>query len=210
MRVTVNREAWIRRLLVLAFGVLAEIVVLVPFALVGQHGHFVGSLGALPVAIACLAGFRGGPVTGAAVAFSGWAFFFPLIVEWSPFGLLALPFWVGPAALVGLIVERLKARDRQLAVLEVERRYEELRRDLTNQAHHEVRTPATVIYGMAEVLLRDDLDLTEEQSRRFLGLIAESAQRLGDVPERLERHDAARQLAGAQPARIRGRGPAVA
>lgn len=190
VRAAATRARLSRRPLVLVLGVLAELVVLVPFSLYGQEGRFIGSVGALPVAIACLAALLAGPVTGAAVASSGWAFFFPGVIDWSPFGLVALPLWAGPATLVGFLKMRLNSRERELAVFEAERRYEELRRDLTNQAHHEVRTPATVIYGMAEVLLREDLDLTDEQTRKFLGLIAESAKRLGDVPERLEHHEA--------------------
>ncbi len=38
------------------------------------------------------------------------------------------------------------------------------------------------------MLLRDDLAFTEEQTRKFLQLMAESAQRLADVPDRLEQH----------------------
>ena len=63
----------------------------------------------------------------------------------------------------------------------------EFRSDLANQAHHEVRTPAAVIYGMADVLLRGDFDVSREQEKKFLALIAESAQRLTDIPEQLER-----------------------
>jgi signal transduction histidine kinase len=166
-------------------GIVAEIAVQIPFAVLGQ-GPFVGSLGALPVGIACLIGFLAGPAAGATVAVAGWTFFFPLVVHWSPFGILALALWVGPAVLFGLVARRLRAREQQLIVFEAERRYEELRSELANQAHHEVRTPAAVIYGMADVLLRDEIELTPEQKRKFLGLIAESAQQLTDVSERLE------------------------
>jgi signal transduction histidine kinase len=174
----------IPRKLAVELAALAEIVVLIPFALTGR-GPFIGSLGALPVGVACLAGFLAGPVAGAAVALAGWTFFFPFVVHWSPYGLVALPLWIGPAVLLGLVAQRLRARERELAVLEAEQRYEELRSELANQAQHELRTPAAVIYGMADVLLRDDFDLSMEQQRKFLGLIAESAQRLTDVPELL-------------------------
>jgi signal transduction histidine kinase len=183
---TRKRLATRQRIVVLLLGVFAEVVVLVPFALLGR-GPFIGSLGALPVGVACLAGFFAGPTVGAIVALSGWVVFFPFVVHWSPFGVVALALWVLPAVMLGVVASRLRARERQLAVLEAERRYEELRSDLANQAQHEVRTPAAVIYGMADVLLRGDFDLTREQHKKFLGLIAESAQRLTDVPDRLER-----------------------
>jgi signal transduction histidine kinase len=183
-----RRRLYAHRLGVLALGVAAEIAVLVPFALLGR-GPFVGSLGALPVGIACITGFFAGPAVGATVALSAWLVFFPFVVDWSPFGLVALVLWVVPAALLGIVTQRLTARERQLAVYEAERLYEEFRSDLTNQAHHEVRTPAAVIYGMADVLLRGEFDVSQEQQRKFLALIAASAQQLTDVPDQLEKLD---------------------
>jgi len=173
------------KLLIVVVGIVAEIAVQIPFALLG-HSPFVGSLGALPVGVACLIGFLAGPAAGATVAIAGWAFFFPLVVHWSPFGIVALALWAVPAMLLGHVARRLRTREKELLVFEADQRYEELRSDLANQAHHEVRTPAAVIYGMADVLLRDDFELSAEQRRKFLGLIAESAQQLTDVSDRLE------------------------
>jgi signal transduction histidine kinase len=173
---------------VLVIGVVAEVLVLVPFSVFEHRGNFVGSLAALPVAIACVAGFFGGPRSAAVVGLSGWAFFFALVTGWSLYGLIAMPLWVGTGMFVGLLSDRLRRREHELALLEVERRFTGLRQDLANQAHHEVRTPATVIYGMADLLMRDDLQLTTAQKTKFLELIAESAERLGDVPGRLEHH----------------------
>jgi signal transduction histidine kinase len=180
-----TRTAPTYRIAVVALGAAAELVVLVPFALV-ERGPFVGSLGALPVGIACLAGFLAGPRGGAVVAAAGWAFFFPFVVHWSPYGLFALPLWIGPAVLLGAIAGRLRAREQELALVAADRRYETLRSDLANHAQHELRTPAAVIYGMADVMLKGELDLTAAQTRKFLTLIADSAQRLTNVPERLE------------------------
>jgi signal transduction histidine kinase len=181
-----KRPSWTQRAVALTLGVLAEVAVLVPFAVLGR-GPFIGSLGALPVGVACVVGFFAGPAAGAAVACSGWVVFFPFVVHWSPFGLVALVLWVAPAVVLGIVAQRLRARERQLAVYEAERLYDEFRSQLANQAQHEVRTPAAVIYGMADVLLRGDFDLSQEQQRKFLALIAESAQKLTDVPEQLEK-----------------------
>ena len=45
------------------------------------------------------------------------------------------------------------------------------------------------INGMVDVLLRGDFDVTQEQQRKFLALIAESAQQLTDLPDQLEKLD---------------------
>ena len=185
MLVAISKRTSGHHKVVLAIGVLAEITVLVPFALLGR-GPFIGSLGALPVGVACCAAFLAGPWVGVTVACAGWTFFFPLVVHWSPFGLVALVLWAVPAALLGYVAQRLKKRERQLAVLEAERRYEELRAALADHTQHEVRTPAAVIYGMADVMLRGEFEVSSEQKRKFLALIAESAQKLTEVPERLE------------------------
>jgi signal transduction histidine kinase len=180
------RSGW--RVPVLVAGVLAEVIVLTPFSLFAG-ANFRGSLGALPVAIACAVGLLVGPVAAATVALAGWAFFFPLIVHWSPVGLLALPLWIAPAAAVGVLADRLQRREHQLALVEAEHRYELLRRELADEAQHTLRTPAAVIHGMAEVLLRRDLGLSDQQTRRFLELIADSAQTLMEVPDRFEERE---------------------
>lgn len=180
-----------------ALGVIAEVVLLLPFSDLVistiKPGEFVGVAGALAVAPAALTAFLAGPFVGGLVALAGWAFFFPFIVEGSVNGLVPLPIWLGIAVLIGVLADRLRNRERQLARMEAERLYAEHRRGLANQAHHEVRTPATVIYGMAEMLLRDDLKLTAKQRREFLRMIADSAARLEDVPGRLGRHEEAPQ-----------------
>ena len=183
-------------------GILAELVVLTPFSVFGTPSQFVGSLGALPVAVACVTGFVAGPAAAVIAALSGWTFFFALLAQWDPAGLLALPLWMGPAAVVGMLAERVRARDRQLALLEAERRYEAARRELENVAQHTVRTPAAVIRGMADVLLRDHRDFSAEQTRAFIELIADSAQELLDAPEL---QDAAKAKVSSLPRRTRAR-----
>ena len=56
---------------------------------------------------------------------------------------------------------------------------ERLRSDMTSLMSHELRTPITSIQGFAEILLADDT--MSEDSREFLGIIANEAQRLSKM-----------------------------
>jgi PAS domain S-box-containing protein len=74
-----------------------------------------------------------------------------------------------------------------------ERRLEEAQSDFIATISHEVRTPMAALYGAAETLLRREL--TPEQSRQLLEMIATQAARLSHVTEevllatRLDRGD---------------------
>jgi signal transduction histidine kinase len=56
---------------------------------------------------------------------------------------------------------------------------ERLRSDMTSLMSHELRTPVTSIQGFAELLLADDT--MSEDSREFLGIIANESQRLSKM-----------------------------
>jgi signal transduction histidine kinase len=56
---------------------------------------------------------------------------------------------------------------------------ERLRSDMTSLMSHELRTPITSIQGFAEILLADDT--MSEDSREFLGIIANESQRLSKM-----------------------------
>jgi len=56
---------------------------------------------------------------------------------------------------------------------------EKLRSDMTSLMSHELRTPVTSIQGFAELLLADDT--MSEDSREFLGIIANESQRLSKM-----------------------------
>jgi PAS domain S-box-containing protein len=79
--------------------------------------------------------------------------------------------------------------------LTIEHGLERAKSDFIATVSHELRTPMTAVLGAAKTLLRPDLELTEEQRRELLEMIATQATRLGHVTEevllasRLDRGD---------------------
>ncbi|MEN3342847.1 MAG: hypothetical protein V7644_2251 [Actinomycetota bacterium] len=79
--------------------------------------------------------------------------------------------------------------------LTLERKLEEAKSDFIATISHELRTPMTAVLGAAQTLLRPDLELSAEQSRQLLEMIATQATRLSQVTEevllagRLDRGD---------------------
>jgi two-component system phosphate regulon sensor histidine kinase PhoR len=67
--------------------------------------------------------------------------------------------------------------------LTVERRLEEVRSDFVATISHELRTPMAGIYGAAETLLHRDGELSVEQRRQLLEMIATQATRLKQITE---------------------------
>ena len=76
-----------------------------------------------------------------------------------------------------------------------ERRLEEAKSDFVATVSHELRTPMTSVLGAAKTLLRDDVELDEEQRRELLELIGTEGTRLSQITEdvllasRLDRDD---------------------
>ena len=66
-----------------------------------------------------------------------------------------------------------------------ERRLEEEKSELIATISHELRTPMAAVYGAAETLLRRELELTSEQGRQLLEMIAKQAARLSQITERV-------------------------
>jgi PAS domain S-box-containing protein len=64
-----------------------------------------------------------------------------------------------------------------------ERRLEEERSDFIATVSHELRTPMTGVYGAAQTLLREDIELAPEQQRTLLSMIATEAARLSQITE---------------------------
>ena len=64
-----------------------------------------------------------------------------------------------------------------------ERQLETAKDDFIATVSHELRTPMTAVLGAAKTLLRDDVDLNEEQRRELLEMIATQATRLAHVTE---------------------------
>jgi signal transduction histidine kinase len=67
--------------------------------------------------------------------------------------------------------------------LTVERRLEEVRSDFVATISHELRTPMAGVYGAAETLLHRDGELSGEQRRQLLEMIATQATRLRQITE---------------------------
>jgi signal transduction histidine kinase len=67
--------------------------------------------------------------------------------------------------------------------LTLERKLEEAKSDFIATISHELRTPMTAVLGAATTLLRSDLQLSPEQSRELLEMIATQATRLSQVTE---------------------------
>ena len=64
-----------------------------------------------------------------------------------------------------------------------ERRLEEDRSDFVATISHELRTPMAAVYGAAQTLLRDDIELPPERRRELLEIIGEQASRLSRITE---------------------------
>jgi PAS domain S-box-containing protein len=67
----------------------------------------------------------------------------------------------------------------------IERRLEEVRNDFVATVSHELRTPMAAVYGAAKTLLRPDIELTDEQGRQLLDVIATQAARLTQITEEI-------------------------
>jgi signal transduction histidine kinase len=64
-----------------------------------------------------------------------------------------------------------------------ERRLDEEKSDLISTISHELRTPMAAVYGAAQTLLEREADLTPEQKRQMLEMVAEQASRLSQITE---------------------------
>jgi signal transduction histidine kinase len=67
----------------------------------------------------------------------------------------------------------------------IERRLEEVRNDFVATVSHELRTPMAAVYGAAKTLLRSDIELSAEQGRQLLEVIATQAARLTQMVEEI-------------------------
>ncbi len=67
--------------------------------------------------------------------------------------------------------------------LTMERRLEEVRNEFVATISHELRTPMAAVYGAAETLLHREGEITAQQKRELLGLIATEAVRLKQITE---------------------------
>jgi signal transduction histidine kinase len=64
-----------------------------------------------------------------------------------------------------------------------ERRLDQEKNDFVATISHELRTPMAAVYGAAETLLRREADLTPEQNRQLVQMIAAQASRLSQITE---------------------------
>ena len=62
---------------------------------------------------------------------------------------------------------------------------ETMRRDFVANVSHELKTPVTVLSGFVETLANDEMDLSEAQRRKFLGLMSDQAHRMQRLIEDL-------------------------
>jgi PAS domain S-box-containing protein len=62
-----------------------------------------------------------------------------------------------------------------------ERALDELKGEFVATVSHELRTPLAAIYGSAQTLLRDDIDIGEDKRQRLLQVIAQESERLSRV-----------------------------
>jgi two-component system phosphate regulon sensor histidine kinase PhoR len=69
--------------------------------------------------------------------------------------------------------------------LTAERHLEEEKSDFVATISHELRTPMTAVYGAAQTLLRDDLQLDDERRDVLLRMIATQATRLTQITEEI-------------------------
>src|SRR5262249_10721186 len=64
-----------------------------------------------------------------------------------------------------------------------ERALDELKGEFIATASHELRTPLAAIYGSAQTLLREDIDLDENAQKRLLDVIAKESERLSRIAD---------------------------
>jgi PAS domain S-box-containing protein len=64
-----------------------------------------------------------------------------------------------------------------------ERELEQAKSDFIATVSHELRTPMTAVYGAARTLLRADLDISPDQARELLEMIATQSERLAQITE---------------------------
>ena len=67
--------------------------------------------------------------------------------------------------------------------LTAERELDTAKSDFIATISHELRTPMTAVYGAARTLLRPDVELSADESREFLEMIATQAERLAQITE---------------------------
>lgn len=78
--------------------------------------------------------------------------------------------------------------DRKLLIsrdVTAEERLETMRRDFVANVSHELKTPVTVLAGFVETLADETMDFAPDERRRFLGLMAEQANRMQRLVEDL-------------------------
>jgi signal transduction histidine kinase len=66
-----------------------------------------------------------------------------------------------------------------------ERRLDEEKSDFIATVSHELRTPMAAVYGAAETLLREDIEVSEETRRKLAEMIASQARRLTNIVNEL-------------------------
>jgi signal transduction histidine kinase len=64
-----------------------------------------------------------------------------------------------------------------------ERALDELKGEFIATASHELRTPLAAIYGSAQTLLRDDIDMDEDMQKRLVDVIAKESERLARIAD---------------------------
>jgi PAS domain S-box-containing protein len=64
-----------------------------------------------------------------------------------------------------------------------QRDLEDAKSDFIATISHELRTPMTAVYGAARTLLRPELDVSREQARELLEMIATQSERLAQITE---------------------------
>src|SRR5256714_7701394 len=67
--------------------------------------------------------------------------------------------------------------------LTAERELEHAKSDFIATISHELRTPMTAVYGAARTLLRPELNLSHDQARALLEMIATQSERLAQITE---------------------------
>jgi two-component system, OmpR family, phosphate regulon sensor histidine kinase PhoR len=64
-----------------------------------------------------------------------------------------------------------------------ERALDELKGEFIATVSHELRTPLAAIYGSAQTLLREDIEIDEPGQKRLLGVIAQESERLSRIAD---------------------------